>query len=137
VAILVDTGVALSAADRDEPRHPDCAEVMRAYHGELVMAAPVVAETAWMIEPRLGFAAGSRFVRLVATGELEVADLALEDYRRCAELIDIYADMGLGLVDAGVVIIAERLGATTIATLNRRDFAVVRPRHVDAFELLP
>jgi predicted nucleic acid-binding protein len=137
VAILVDTGVALSAADRDEPRHLDCAEVMRAYHGELVMAAPVVAEPAWMIESRLGPAAEARFVRLVATGGLEVADLALEDYRRCAELIDAYSDMGLGLVDASVVVIAERLGATTIATLNRRDFAVVRPRHVDAFELLP
>jgi predicted nucleic acid-binding protein len=137
VAILVDTGVALSAADLDEPRHLACAEVMRAYHGELVMAAPVVAETVWMIEYCLGPAAESRFVRLVASGELEVAELALEDYRRCAELIDAYSDMGLGLVDASVVVIAEHLGTTTSATLNRRDFAVVRPRHVDTFELLP
>jgi hypothetical protein len=28
-------------------------------------------------------------------------------------------------------------GAVRIATLNRRHFAVVRPRHADAFELLP
>ena len=48
-----------------------------------------------------------------------------------------YADLGLGLVDASVVAIAERLGATTIATLNHRDFMVVRPRHIVAFELLP
>jgi predicted nucleic acid-binding protein len=32
---------------------------------------------------------------------------------------------------------AERLRTTTIATLNHRDFRVVRPRHVGAFTLIP
>jgi predicted nucleic acid-binding protein len=45
--------------------------------------------------------------------------------------------MGLGLVDASVITVAEKLNVTTLATLNRRDFSVVRPRHADAFELLP
>jgi len=123
----------VSAADRDEPRHRDCAEVLRAHHGELVITAPVVAETAWMIESRLGPAAEARFLGLVTTGELEVIDLTLDDYARCVELIETYADLGLGLVDASVVTIAERLGITAIATLNHRDFQVVRPKHVDAF----
>jgi hypothetical protein len=42
------------------------------------------------------------------------------------DLVERYADLGLGLVDASIVAIAERLGADTIATLNRRDFTVVR-----------
>lgn len=91
----------ISAADTDEPRHADCAEVLRVRHDELVMAAPVVAETAWMIESRLGPPAESRFVSLIITGRLEVADLAVADYRRCVELIDTYADMGLGLKGSG------------------------------------
>jgi predicted nucleic acid-binding protein len=33
--------------------------------------------------------------------------------------------------------VAERLRATTIATLNHRDFRVVRPRHIAAFTLIP
>jgi hypothetical protein len=36
-----------------------------------------------------------------------------------------------------VVAIAERLGASKIATLDRRHFTVVRPAHVPSFELLP
>jgi uncharacterized protein len=36
-----------------------------------------------------------------------------------------------------VVALAERLGATTLATLDRRHFTVVRPAHVVAFALLP
>jgi len=127
----------VSAADRDEPRHRECAEVLRAHHGELLMAAPVVAETAWMIESRVGPAAEARFVRLIIMGEIEVVDLTVGDYTRCVELIERYADLGLGLVDASVVTTAERLNVTTVATLNHRDFRVVRPRHLDAFDLVP
>jgi hypothetical protein len=135
--IAVDTNVLLAAADRDEPRHGACAEILRRYRGELVVPAPVVAEASWMIEPRLGPAAEVRFVRAVANAELVVADLTGADYARCAELIDQYSDMGLGLVDASVVTVCEGRGIAIVATLNRRDFNVVRPRHTVASELLP
>jgi len=36
-----------------------------------------------------------------------------------------------------VIALAERLGATEVATLDRRHFTVVRPQHVSAFTLLP
>jgi hypothetical protein len=36
-----------------------------------------------------------------------------------------------------VITLAERLGATRIATLNHRHFRVVRPRNAAAFDLLP
>ena len=51
------------------------------------------------------------------------------------ELVETYEDLGLGTVDASVIAAAERLGATIIATLDRRHFSVVRPSHVFAFEL--
>lgn len=69
--------------------------------------------------------------------DIHVVDLTRVDYLRCIELIDRYADLGLGLVDASIVAVAERLGHTMIATLNHRDFRVVRPAHCDAFELVP
>ena len=45
--------------------------------------------------------------------------------------------MPLGGTDASVVALAERHGAIRVATLDRRHFTVVRPRHAQAFELLP
>jgi predicted nucleic acid-binding protein len=137
VAVLVDTGVFVSAADADEPRHHQCAQLLDEHRGELVVAAPVVPETAWLLEDRLGPSAEVRFLRLVTAGELRVVDLVLADYQRCATLIERYADLRLGLVDASIITVAENLGVTTLATLNDRDFRVVRPRHVDAFELIP
>ena len=43
----------------------------------------------------------------------------------------------LGLVDASVVAVCERLQEETVLTLDRRDFTVVRPRHCAALRLLP
>jgi hypothetical protein len=49
----------------------------------------------------------------------------------------IVCDLPLGTTDASVVAVAERLGVSEIATLDRRHFTVVRPRHVKAFTVLP
>jgi predicted nucleic acid-binding protein len=66
-----------------------------------------------------------------------VENLHPSDWERIAELVRVYADLRLGGTDASLVALAERLGVTTIATINHRDFTVVRPRHTDAFTLLP
>ena len=52
------------------------------------------------------------------------------DYRRMAELLTTYASLRLQAVDACVVALAERLDLREVATLDRRDFQVVAPRHL-------
>jgi uncharacterized protein len=59
------------------------------------------------------------------------------DWLRIAELVGRYRDLPLGTVDASVVAVGERLGITEVATVDRRHFSVVRPRHVGEFTLLP
>ena len=54
-----------------------------------------------------------------------------------AELVSQYDEMHLGTTDASVIALAERLEITEISTLDRRHFTAVRPRHVEAFTLLP
>jgi hypothetical protein len=41
------------------------------------------------------------------------------------------------VVDASVIVLAERLGETRIATLDHRHFSAVRPAHTDGFDLVP
>ena len=104
---------------------------------ELVVPTTVIAECAWLLANRLGDHAELAFIASVAAGDVTATELTPADYRRCADLLAIYSDLHLGLVDASVIALAERLEITTIATLNHRDFRVVRPAHVDTFELLP
>jgi hypothetical protein len=49
----------------------------------------------------------------------------------------VYRDLPLGSVEASVVATAERMRVGEIATLDRRHFTIVRPRHVNAFEFVP
>jgi uncharacterized protein len=59
------------------------------------------------------------------------------DYARARQFCDRYADADIGFVDAAVAAITERLGEPKLATLDRRHFGLLRPRHVDALQLLP
>ncbi len=97
----------------------------------------MIAEVCYLLSERAGPGAEVQFLRAFGAGELRLADLTPADVDRMAELTERYADLGLGGTDASVVAIAERLGIDRIATLDRRHFSVVRPRHIEAFQLLP
>jgi uncharacterized protein len=136
--IVVDTGVLLAVADADDRWHNTGIELLASYpSNQLILPAPVIPETGWMIAAVLGPATEAAFIASVAAGDFTVTDLTSNDWKRVAELVERYADLDLGTVDAAVIAIAERLNVTTLATINPRDFRVVRPTHCDAFELVP
>jgi hypothetical protein len=90
-----------------------------------------------LVRKALGAAVEAALLRAAARGEFRLEPPMPSDLERMAELVQTYADLPLGAVDAWIVATAERLGAATLATLNRRHFTVVRPAHVEAFTLLP
>lgn len=47
-----------------------------------------------------------------------------------------YGDNDLGGVDSSLVAVAERLRIETIATLDRRHFGAVRPKHLGGFSIV-
>lgn len=97
----------------------------------------MVTEVAYLVCTRLGPSAEVRFLGDLASGDFRVEPVAASAWLRIAELVHIYRDLPLGTVDASVVVAAERLGATTVATIDRRDFSVVKPNHCDRLRLLP
>ena len=135
--LLVDTGPLVAAADRDDPHHKACLDLLQDDEGPLVTSPLVLAEAAYLLDRQLGPEAEAALFDSVRDGSLQVEDLVHSDWARVSELVRRYGDMRLGGTDASLVALAERLGVTRIATLNHRDFRVVRPRHTGAFELLP
>lgn len=90
-----------------------------------------------MIERAGGAAAEAQFLRSLRAPWYVIETPTPGDLDRAAELIERYADLSLGGTDASLVALAERLGEPTLATLDRRHFAIVRLRHVEAFDLVP
>lgn len=97
----------------------------------------VIAEAAYLLDRQLGPRAEDALFASITDGNLRVENLDDGDWVRIGELVTTYADLRLDGTDASLVAVAERLRVTTIATLNRRHFTVVRPRHTEALELLP
>jgi predicted nucleic acid-binding protein len=103
----------------------------------VLIPALVLVEVDYWIRQRLHPGILVALLNDIDAGAYRVEDLHPDDYRRACELCDQYADADIGLVDAAVLAITERLGEPKLATLDRRHFAMLRPRHVAALQLLP
>lgn len=102
------------------------------------MPSPVIAEACYLIGRHLGAVAEAAFLDEFGPDKvLTLGDLLPEDVARMAVLVRQYADLSLGGTDAAVIATTERLGVAHIATVDRRHFTVVRPKHVSSFSLLP
>lgn len=135
--LVVDTGPLVAAADIGDRDHQACLRLLGTAQGPLVVSPLVVAEAAYLIGRQLGSQFEAEFFRSISDGELLMESLTPADLVRMAELVETYADLGLGGTDASVIALAERHRQSDIATLDRRHFSVVRPAHVQAFHLLP
>lgn len=122
--------------DTNDADHEPCAALLAEAETPLVVPAPVLVELEWLGMSR---SVRARDVALagILDGSILVEDLSSDDYERIAQLCERYDDLPLGLVDASVVAVAERLRERNVVTLDHRHFSVVRPRHVQALVLLP
>lgn len=121
MALILDTGPLYASLDRDD--------------AELLVPAPVLVEVDYWIHARLHPGVLVALLEDIIVGAYRVEELRPEDYERVRQVCDQYADVGF--VDAAVLAVVERLNEPKLATLDRRHFALLRPRHVDALRLLP
>lgn len=135
--LLCDTGVLLAAGNVKDHAHHASLKLLRTAEGPLLVPSPVLGEVGYLLQSKVGPQAEVIFLQSFGGDGFHIAELEDEDVPRMAELVDTYLDLPLGIVDAAVIAIAERLKLTDIATLDHRHFNVVRPRHVGAFTLLP
>ena len=135
--MICDTGPILAALDAADPDHSRCAALLQEADTQLIVPILVLAEVDYWCHERLDPGAWLAFLDDVLAGVYRVESATTADLRRCYSLQQQYRDLNLGVVDASVVALTERLAEPAVATLDRRHFSVVRPSHVDALTLLP
>jgi predicted nucleic acid-binding protein len=135
--LILDTGPLLALLDADDPDHARCVSMVEGTREDLGVPGPVLVELDYWVCKLLGHRAWTTFVEDLVIGAYRLIQPDESDLRRAAQLELDYSSIDLGLVDASVVALCERLGETKVATLDRRDFSVVRPNHCDALQLLP
>lgn len=136
-ALIIDAGPLYALLDRRDAWHARATALLETHVGPLLVPSLVIAQVAHQAGLRLGPRAELLLAQDFAEGTLTVEPVHPGDWLRIAELTARYADFPLGLVDASVIACAERLGATEVATVDRKHFGAVRPTHTPAFTLLP
>jgi uncharacterized protein len=137
--IVLDTGPLVALVDADDDAHHKTRAWFKSAQSErLFIPGPVLGEAWYLVGNACGPAVEAQFLADLAHGAYgEIVVPGAEELRRAGDLVIQYADLPLGGTDACVIALAERLGATSVATLDRRHFTVVRPRHISALTLLP
>ncbi|MEZ4424987.1 MAG: PIN domain-containing protein [Gemmatimonadota bacterium] len=126
--IVADTGAIVALVDQDDRHHQTLRGAFEADPGAWILPWAILPEVDHILASRLGSAVARSFRADVASGAWAVEWNGGSDVERARDLDAANADLELGLVDAVVMAVAERLGARAIATLDLRDFAAVTLR---------
>ena len=94
-----------TAADRADKDHAACRELLENDQGPLVTTAMVIAEAAYLIDRQLGAKAEASLYASIIEGQMEVADLDIDDRQRIQDLVSSLSWARLvrpaGLLDQG------------------------------------
>lgn len=124
--IVVDTGGMIALLDADDKHHAAVLEVFETCGDEWVLPWAILAEVDYLASTRLGERVARAFAEDLAAGVFHVEGLGSRDLSAAWALMKRYPRLPLGLVDAVVMVQAERLKARAIVTLDLRHFRAVK-----------
>ncbi|MFZ0545058.1 MAG: PIN domain-containing protein [Candidatus Promineifilaceae bacterium] len=137
MAVIFDSSFLFALTYSKAKRHEDCVQLARSLREKFIIPVTVLPEVTYLLANRFGHYYMREFVSKVSKSEWHLENLSGEDLERASELLSVYADARLDFADATIIAMAERLGVETILTLDRRDFRMIRPKHIPYFNLLP
>lgn len=103
----------------------------------MVVSPYVVAELDYLVSTRKGVDAELAVLSELAGGAYELADMGADDLATALVVVERYRDLGIGVADASLVVLAQRYRTRTILTLDRKHFSVLRPLEGGLFEIVP
>jgi uncharacterized protein len=136
--IVVDTSAIIAYMNSADAHHAMVGAWLQAEDDDLATTPLIVAETDHLIARRGGGPDALRAWRADLSAGAYLVEWWPGAIAAAVRVAERYAEMGLGLADASLVVLAERLETVSVATLDERHFRAVRPlASGQAFRLLP
>ena len=133
---FVDTSAWYAAVDPRDIDHQSTSEILKGAE-PLLTTDHVLVETWLLVNGRIGLREADMFVARCVTGGLAVEIVGQADIEKALEIGRQFSDQQFSLVDRTSFSVMERLGISTVASLDD-DFAIYRwgPRRRRAFTVL-
>ena len=130
--IVADTGALIALFDRSDRHHEAIRRLYEDNPDRWVLPWAVLPEVDYLTATHLGQRAQELWLADLSSGAFNVEWGRPEDLAAAERLCRRYKALRIGLVDAVVVAVAERLRASAIATLDLKHFGAItikgRPR---------
>lgn len=135
--VLIDSSF-LIALNCPQDKNHDCVRQLVEDDSRLRLIPDVaLTEVAYMLRAQFGVSRVVSFLEALNAELARLEPVTLADVNRARQIMLMYADARLDLVDCCIVALAERLNIEHIRTLDRRDFSMIRPALVGFLQLLP
>ena len=135
--IVLDTSGLLAAIDASQGQHRAAARALREASPPRLLSPFVLAELDYLLMTRVNAIAEVALLAEVARGAYQLEPFEAADVASATEVLQRYLDLGLGLADASVVVLAARHGTHDLLTLDERHFRAVPALDGGSFRLLP
>jgi uncharacterized protein len=126
--VVADTGAIVALLDRRERHHTTVRAIFTANPDAWVLPWAVLPEVDYLVASHLGARVHALWLSDLASRAYTIEWGTEADLAAAHAIVKAHEALELGLVDAIVMAVAERLQAD-IATLDLRDFAAVRLAH--------
>ncbi len=135
--IITDSSFIYALYNHKDAHHAEAMRFAKYYTGLSIVPDVVLPEVAYLFTRDLGYEGVQRFLGQFKSLKPNLEALEASDLYRVHEISVIYGDARFDIVDCCIMALAERLQVTQVATFDRRDFSVFRPKHCDYLTLHP
>ena len=137
MTVIADSSFVYALTNSNDSRHHAAVHFASTLHEVTLVPDVVLPEIAYLFWRDVGTWGIPSFLRRFREFDSTLLPISDTDLDRISEIAETYADAEFDIVDCCIMALAERLQITRIATFDRRDFSIFRPRHCQFLELLP
>jgi len=121
--ILIDSGPLIALFDSSDKYHSKVIEFIKHNKLQLITTIASITETLHLLDFNRN--AQIDFLEWVSRGGVVIQNIENPDFQRLKDLTKKYRDLPMDFADSCLVLLAEKLGLNTIATIDR-DFTIYR-----------
>ncbi len=137
MAIIADSSFIYALYNANDSLHQDAINFAAQNTEPAFVPDVTLPEISYLFLRDLGYPGVQQFLANFRQAKPRLEALDSADLARVHEIAVEYASAEFDLVDCCIMTLAERLRIVKVATFDRRDFRIFRPRHCAYFELLP
>ncbi|NJK57769.1 MAG: PIN domain-containing protein [Pleurocapsa sp. SU_5_0] len=133
--LIADTSGIIALLDRDDRHHQAAVSAIKGQ--KISIPVTVLPEVDYLATKYLGERVARTFLEDINQDNFALLPFELVDLKKATPIMARYRDLPLGLVDASLLVLAERYSIDQILTLDRRHFNLIQSDQVIYFTILP